>query len=188
VEQPQEIHSAIATFIRDRSKRRQLVQFDEIPEELDKQGFLMPEMSDQGTHLQPIIGEVLQENEDLREISGTAGILYYYSTLSLSEAYAGLLVGKQEGPLQLIAQTVRENSTVYPRPVPLDLFGQPPFDLTEQEILAALEEMGQQEQYNDIVRTMTSIGTIFLFSNRHLDPDHASTLAEWLDVGQANNP
>ncbi len=188
MEQPREIHSAIAAFIRDRSEMRQLVQFGEIPEELDEQGFPKPEMSDQRAHLEPIIKEVLQENEDLREISGTGGILYYYSTLSLSEAYAGLLVGKEEGPLQHIAQTVRENSVIYPRPIPLDLFEQPPFDLTEREILLALEEMGQQEQYHDIVRTTTSIGTIFLFSDRHLDPDHASTLAEWLDVGQANNP
>jgi hypothetical protein len=29
---------------------------------------------------------------------------------------------------------------------------------------------------------------VFLYSTRHLDPDHASMLAEWLDVGQYRNP
>jgi hypothetical protein len=48
--------------------------------------------------------------------------------------------------------------------------------------------MEQQAEYRDIARTITSIGTVFLYSNQYLDPDHASMLAEWLDVGQANNP
>jgi hypothetical protein len=175
-------------LIRDRSENKQLVQFDEIWEKLSKQRFPESEIGDQVTHLEPIMGDVLKENEDLREISGTRRILYYYSARSLSETYAGLLVGKEEDPLQLIAQTVRENSAIYPRPIPLNIFGQPPFDFAERDVLLALEKMDQQEQYRDIVRTITSIGTTFLFSNRHLDPDHASTLAEWLDVGQANNP
>jgi hypothetical protein len=48
--------------------------------------------------------------------------------------------------------------------------------------------MDGQEEYEDIARTTTSIGTVYLYSTRHLEPDYASTLAEWLDVGQANNP
>jgi len=48
--------------------------------------------------------------------------------------------------------------------------------------------MGEQREYQDIAQTVTSIGTPFLFSTRHLDPDHASALAEWQDVGQVNNP
>jgi hypothetical protein len=188
MERPEQIHAAIATLIRDRSENKQLVQFNEISEELNRQGFLKSEMSDHETHLEPIMGDVLKENEDLREISGAGGMLYYYSARSLSETYAGLLVGKEEDPLLLIAQTVRENSAIYPRPIPLNIFGQPPFDFTERDMLLVLEKMDQQEQYRDIVRTITSIGTTFLFSNRHLDPDHAYTLAEWLDVGQSNNP
>jgi len=188
MEQPEQIHLAIAKIIRDRSGTKQLVQLDEIVEELNKQGLLESEIDDQRTQPEPLIREVLKENEDLRQISGSGGILYYYSAESLSETYAGLLVGKEAGPLQLIAQTVRENSATYPRPVPLDIFRQSPFDLTQEEIFLALEKMGQQEQYQDIVRTTTSIGTTFLFSSRHLHPDFASTLAEWLDVGQVNNP
>jgi len=48
--------------------------------------------------------------------------------------------------------------------------------------------MPGQEEYQDIAQTTTSIGTIFLYSTRHLDPGHASMLAEWFDVGQFNNP
>jgi hypothetical protein len=48
--------------------------------------------------------------------------------------------------------------------------------------------MAQQKEYEDIAQTITSVGTQFLYSTKHLDPDHAFTLAEWLDVGQVNNP
>ncbi len=186
--QSEQIHLAIAAIIRDKSRTKQLIQLDEIVDELNRQGFLESKNGYQETDFEPIVRESLKKNEDLREINGRNGTIYYYSAESLSETYVGLLVGKEEGPLQLIAETVRQNSATYPRPVPLDIFEQPPFDLTEEQILESLEAMGQQELYRDIVRTTTSIGTIFLFSSRHLHPDHASTLAEWLDVGQMSNP
>ena len=146
------------------------------------------EATDEPANFKTIIREAVQENADLREISARNGISYYYSTLNLSETYAGILVSKEEGPLSVIAQVVRENSKIYPRPVPLDIFSGPPFDLTEEEILDYLKRMGEQSEYQDIARTTTSVGTVFLYSSRYLEPDYAFTLAEWLDVGQANNP
>jgi hypothetical protein len=106
--------------------------------------------------------------------------------LSLSETYAGILIRKEES--SFIAEIVRENSAIYPRPVPLDFFRESPFDLTQEEILDFLGKMGEQGEYQDIALTTTSIGTVFLYSSRHLNPDYASTLAEWFDVGQINNP
>jgi hypothetical protein len=106
----------------------------------------------------------------------------------MSDADATLLTRKEEDLLLMMAEIIRENSAIYPRPVPLDIFVESPFDLTQEEILEGLGKMGQQSEYNDIAQTTTSIGTIFLYSNRHLDPGHASMLAEWLDVGQVNNP
>ncbi len=88
----------------------------------------------------------------------------------------------------LIAEIVRENSAIYPRPVPLDMFKHSPFDLTLEEIQASLAQMAGRDEYKDINQTTTSIGTVFLYSTSHLDPGYASMLAEWLDVEQANNP
>ena len=188
MERQDQICSAIAKLIRDKSKTRQLVQFDEILTELNGQGLLNSEIVDQRAHFEAMIRQAVKENEDLKEISGRNGILYYYCARSLSETYAGLLVHKEEGAVELIAQIVRENSATYPRPVPLDIFRESPFDLTQEEILECLNKMGRQGEYQDIAQTTTSIGTKFLFSSHHLDPDYASTLAEWLDVGQVNNP
>ena len=188
MEQREQISQAIARIIRERSKTAQLIQSEEIWTELVAQGLVTSDATDEPANFEAFLGEVAQENPDLQEISAGNGIAYYYSTTSLSEAYARILVSKEEGPLSVIAQLVRENSEIYPRPVPLDLFSGSPFGLTKEEILDCLEKMGSLGEYQDIARTTTSVGTVYLYSNRYLEPDYAFTLAEWLDVGQANSP
>jgi hypothetical protein len=48
--------------------------------------------------------------------------------------------------------------------------------------------MAGSADYQDIAQTTSSIGTVFLFSRLYLEPDYASMLAEWIDVGQAKSP
>ncbi|HUL37045.1 MAG TPA: hypothetical protein VLW47_05130 [Thermodesulfobacteriota bacterium] len=185
----QEIVSLAATkLIRERSEKAQLAQFEEILAELERQGLLESETAEQRSYLMAALEQAFKRNEDLREISDKDGMLHYYSTQSLSEIYARILVMRGKDPLLLIAQIIRENSAIYPRPVPLDIFRESPFDLAPEEILECLKNMREGKEYQDIAQATTSIGTIFLYSNRHLDADYASMLAEWFDVGQANNP
>jgi hypothetical protein len=106
----------------------------------------------------------------------------------MTGAYAGILLQKQGDPLRLIAEIVRQNSAAYPRPVPLDLFTQPPFGLALQDVLNDLERMSVRDEYRDIEPTTTSTSRVFLYSTLHLDSEHASMLAEWFDVGQSDNP
>ena len=188
MEQREVICLTITEIIRRRSETGQLVQLEEILTDLTGKGLLKSEVVDQRSHFEVILRYTVEKNEDLNEISGGDGILYYYSVLSLSDTYARILIQRGENPLLLMAQIVRENSAIYPRPVPLDIFMGSPFDLTQEEIFECLRKMGQEAEYQDIAQTTTSVGTIFLYSNQHLDPGHASMLAEWLDVGQANNP
>jgi hypothetical protein len=188
MKQQPNICTNILKIIRDRSGTGQLVGAEEIPAALREQGLLESEDVEQKAHLETMLGQVLKENPDIKAISGRNGIPYYYSVLSLSETYAGILVRKSDNPLWMIAEVVRENSRLYPRPVPTDSFREPPFGLSREEIKECLTTMGGQREYQDIAQTITSVGTPFLYSKQHLDPDHAFTLAEWLDVGQVNNP
>ena len=182
MEQEEVICLVAANIIRKKSESEQLTLPEEILTELIGQG--LPK-SQEG---EDILKRVVEKHEDIRKISGPSGILRYYSMESLSETYAKLLIQKEGDPLSLMAEIVRENSATYPRPVPIEMFRDSPFDLTQEEILECLKKMAEQKEYQDIARTTTSIGTIFLYSTRHLEPDYASSLAEWLDVGQANNP
>jgi hypothetical protein len=188
MEHQKELSTDILSIIHNRSSSGQLVRADEILIELHAQGFIASEDIEHKTHLATLLKQVLQENQDIREVSGPNGIAYYHSVQSMSQTYAGILVWKLENPLWLIAEVVRKNSQLYPRPVSVDSFLEPPFDLTSEEIEECLTTMGEQKEYQDIAQTITSVGTRFVYSTQHLDPDHAVTLAEWLDVGQVNNP
>jgi hypothetical protein len=43
-------------------------------------------------------------------------------------------------------------------------------------------------EYRDISQVSTSTGHVFLYCSKHLDRDYALMLAEWIDVGQFENP
>ena len=177
------------SIIREKSKEGRFVLTEEILSELLNRGFLESEKEEDGfTEAVSILKETLHRNEDLRERKGKDGLSRYYSSLAMSEAYATLLTRREEDLLLMMAEVIRENSALYPRPVPLDIFMESPFDLTQEKIFECLKKMGEQAEYQDIAQTITSVGTIFLYSSQHLEPGYASMLAEWLDVGQANNP
>ena len=88
----------------------------------------------------------------------------------------------------MMADTIRDNSARYPRPVPLDLFEQAPFDLSPEIIQASLQEMAGENQYRDIAATTSSEGRVYLYSSDFLSHDHATHLAEWEDVGYLCDP
>ncbi len=48
--------------------------------------------------------------------------------------------------------------------------------------------MTAQDAYRDIARTRTSAGNEYLYSTAYLEADYASSLAQWIDVGQYDNP
>lgn len=179
---------AIATMIRQSSEASQLIAESEILRRMADQHLLISQAADPAEEVGDILKKVVDGSEDLHELAAQDGSRRYYSSHFMTETYAMILLQKLGDPLRLIAETVRENSAVYPRPVPLDIFTQPPFDLTRQEVLNDLERMAAEEEYRDIVPTTTSASRVFLYSTLHLEPEYASMLAEWLDVGQFNNP
>lgn len=188
MEDQEKIRNTIAGIIREASVSGHLIRGDEILSELEEQGLVDAEICDHGTDRQIMLKQALAENQDLAEMEGRKGVTYYYSALSMNGTYAGILMRKSEDPVWMIAEVVRDNSRIYPRPVPMAGFNEPPFDLTGESMSKYLEALGGNEEYQDIARVITSCGNTFLFSTHYLDPDYAAMLAEWSDVGQANNP
>ena len=117
-------------------------------------------------------------NEDLHELAAGDGPRHYYSSLFMTGAYAAILLQKQGDPLRLIVETVRQNSADYNRPVPLDIFTQSPFDLTQQGVLNDLERLEAMEEFCDIARTTKSASSVFLYSTLYLEPGHACRMAQ----------
>lgn len=180
--------SRAANLIRNQSKAGRLTSSSDVLAELRQRGLLESTPEEASAAWQEISRSALEQNGDLKEVPGPDGLPRYFSTTHLSESYARMLTQKDKDPLFSIAEMVRESSAIYPRPVSLDLFENPPFELTPDQIQDYVRQIQDQEAYQDIAQTKTSIGSVFLYSTKHLDADHASLLAEWLDVGQANNP
>jgi len=180
--------AAIAAMIRRESKAGNLISGSEILRRAADQRLFPMSAAGPGEEAGSILKKVVDENEDLHELAAEEDSRSYYSSQFMTEAYAGILLRKKGDPLRLIAEIVRQSSAAYPRPVPLDLFTHPPFSLTPQEVLNGLERMSAQDEYRDIEPTTTSTSRVFLYSTLHLEPEHASMLAEWFDVGQSNNP
>jgi len=179
---------AIAAMIRQSSEAGQLISESEILRRMADQHLLTPHGANPLEEIGNILRKAVAGSEDLHELAARDDSCRYYSSHFMSGAYAMILLHKQGDHLRLIAENVRQNSAVYLRPTPLDIFTQPPFDLTHQEVLNDLEQMAAEEEYRDIVPTTTSAFRVFLYSNLHLEPEHALMLAEWLDVGQFDNP
>jgi hypothetical protein len=178
----------VAGLVRTKSEAGQLVSLKDIVQVLGEEPTSLPDQEEGSKEaLKTIIREALQENQDLAEAQGQEGPRYY-SRLYLIDAYAKLLIRKEGDPLLLIAETIREYSKVYPRPIAKEAFKNSPFELTDEEISTCLIKMSKERQFRDIVETKTSLGNEFLYSNLHLEADHASMLAEWIDVGQYQNP
>ena len=178
----------IAESIRRKNQEGQLASENEIFQELLKQDILKGDREESRPLFKEILEETLNRYEDLEKLPDKGEGPRLYSSQFMTESYARILLQKETNVLLLIAEVVRENSAVYPRPVSLDLFEDSPFNLTQGELQRHLEQMGKKKEYRDIKQTTTSAGNVFLYSSSHLEPDYASMLAEWFDVGQFNNP
>jgi len=182
------VAETIVAMIRQSSEAGQLISEPEILGRVADQQLLPSPPANGAEEARNILKKVMEEREDLDELTAQDGCRSYYSSQFMTQAYAMILLEKRGEPLRLMAEIVRQNSEVYPRPVPLDIFTRPPFDLTREEVLNNLERMAAEEEYRDIVPTTTSASRMFLYSTLYLESAHASMLAEWLDVGQSNNP
>jgi len=178
----------IAESIRKKSQAGELTSENEIFQELLKQGILKGGKEEPQHLFKEALEETLNRYEDLEKLPDKGEGPRFYSSQFMTESYTRILLQKETNLLLLIAEVVRENSAVYPRPVPLDLFGDSPFNLTQDQLQGYLQQIAKEEGYRDIKQTTTSTGNVFLYSSLHLEPDYASMLAEWLDVGQFNNP
>ena len=180
--------NVVAQTIRKLSGAGRFAVAADVLDELAGLGLLGEAPEEVPTALDEILVAALTAHPDLVPVEGGAGERRFYSSQFMTQAYAALLLRKEGEPLRLIAETVRENSALYPRPLPLGAFEQPPFSLTREEILSCLRRMAGDDAYRDIARTRTSAGNEYVYSTAHLEADHAASLAEWIDVGQYDNP
>lgn len=141
----------------------------------------------QSANLDSLMVQTLDCHSDLAALKSIGGQTLYHDMILLSRTYAAIL-DRKGSPMILIAEEVRKNSAEYPRTLPVDLFEGPPFDLRVEEIEVGLKSMAANPEYQDIAMTVTSTGSVHLFSSRYLERSYAAFLAERADTGLLLNP
>ena len=177
----------VADVIRERSAAGELASAAELLNLVGDEGPAMPDGEETAATGPGWFDRLVDNYEDLHRLPGS-GPPCYYSSRHMTGAYAQLLLHKRGDPLRLLAETVRHQSRDCRRPVPLDIFTGPPFAMTGDGIRTYLEAMSRTAGYDDIAVLSTSLDGVYLYSTAYLDKDHAQMLAEWLDVGQLQNP
>lgn len=141
-----------------------------------------------GAEVESLLAEAAGDLPDIASLPGAA-TTYWYSTNSMTESYATNLVRVEEkDPLNLVAQTVRDDSRIYPRPTDLKSFYGQPWRLGQTEMASVLLKLGRSPGVEDIQSCTASNGAIYLYSTKFLTPDHASGLTEYYEVERWNNP
>lgn len=122
----------------------------------------------------------------LHSITAPGGTEYLY----FKSAHVALLRPEfwpvKDNAEALVCDQIRENSRIYPRPVPSQMFLEAPFDFDVPTLECLLQSIGRKGENKDIKFTQTSSGTIFLYSDKYLDDDLAEFLAEEQEMRPLN--
>jgi hypothetical protein len=127
--------------------------------------------------------------QDVKKVVGPTGMEYLHSDEYISGSYARILArAEANDPLATMAETIREESRVYPRVTGLASFAEPVFNIDPARLNEYAEQLLSSEEYSDIQKTVVSNGAVYLFSNRYLHPKLAARQAEDTELGDELNP
>ncbi|MBJ6725576.1 hypothetical protein [Geomesophilobacter sediminis] len=128
--------------------------------------------------------------QDLKQVTA-AGEVYFHSDRYLVDNYAATLLLARAGDHRAtIAETVREESRIYPRTtnaacfLDYKLYGIPP-----DELETVIRVMLGKPEFADIKRIVHPVtNAVHLYSERYIAAEHAWAMMDWEEVGRANNP
>ncbi len=142
------------------------------------------------------VGSLLEEMRsdaryvDVKATTASTGEVFYYSEKHMSNYYALLLTrvaGKD--PCATIAETVRDESRIYPRPTCAQLFLEKLFEVTPCDLEPIVEETLKRPGFEDIRKIVhPETGGVYLYSSLYLNGDLAYSMMDWQEVGKDANP
>ena len=172
-----ELARAVLETIREASAEPRLIALEEILERLRERGLAEGLETSPQAETRLRLAAIVADLPEIAALASRSGRTLYHDPALLSRAYARMLDNK-DVPEALLAEFVRSNSGDYPRPVPVEFFEKPPFDLAPQDVAAILDAMAAKPEFQDIATIQTSTGTAYLFSSRYLTRAYAAFLAE----------
>lgn len=179
-EEPDKV-TLMGLFIRDNSMSGNLTKAEDFVDE---------PLSLEVDEVLPLLEE-LKEREDFSDIIVKKGseTIYLFSENYITKNYAKLMILVEEKDLlKMIAETVRDESRIYPRPTDTRLFSRAPFNLARDEFIQVYDELKKKEEYMDIKETRASNQALYLYSDKYMKLAYARSLAEWVEVEAEQNP
>ncbi|WFA09992.1 hypothetical protein [Tissierella sp. Yu-01] len=171
----------IGEFIRDNSMSGNLTKAED---------FIDEPFSLEVDEVLPLLEE-LKGREEFSDIIMKKGAetIYLFSVNYITLNYAKLMILVEEKDFfKMIAETVREESRIYPRPTDIKLFSKAPFKLSRDEFIQVYDELKKKEEYMDIKETRASNQALYLYSDKYMKNAYARSLAEWVEVEAEQNP
>lgn len=124
---------------------------------------------------------------DIRLLMGKTSY-YLYDASAMTDAYARwAFLAAEDDPVATFVECVREESSVYPRPMAASTLANDPFSLDAEAVEAAFAAARAQGRADDIERTEASNGDVYFYSTTYLSPVRARSLAEWDAVERFRN-
>ena len=113
---------------------------------------------------------------------------YLYDDSAMTDAYARwAFLAAEDDPVATFIECVREESSVYPRPMARESLANDPFRMNAEAVEAAFAEARTQGRADDIERVEASNGDVYFYSTTYLTPRRAQALAEWDAVERIRN-
>lgn len=123
----------------------------------------------------------------LKRMEGAACVYLYDGTQMKPEFARWAYLAAEDDPVATFAYCVREDSRVYPRPMPASSLTNHPFDMTPAEVEGIWEAVQELPEMSDLARIEASNGDAYFYSVDHLSEEHARSLAEWESVERLMN-
>ena len=128
--------------------------------------------------------------EDIKTVTAATGEMFFYSTRHMSDYYA-LVLARVAGhdPCATIAETVRDESRIYPRPTCVQLFLEKIFGVKENDLKEVVCKTLQRPEFADIkMMVHPTTGAVYLYSDKYLDGERAFMEMDYEEVVRPANP
>jgi len=123
---------------------------------------------------------------DIKSVVAATGTIYLFSETYMTKTYAQILARiAANDPCFAIAETVREESKIYPRATNVELFKYKPFKMARDKLDTYIART--LEEYKDIKLIKTSTGVVYLHSTQYMDEAQAERFVEWYERKKSND-
>ena len=113
---------------------------------------------------------------------------YLYSREYMTDNYAHWsYLAHEDNAVVSLVDCAREESRVYPRPMPAESLKNPPFNMNDEQIAATWKIIEESGDFPDMETVSASNDEVYYFSTKHLSRAYAQSLAEWASVERQMN-